>query len=276
MAYPYRRSHYRYQRLRLWLWSRPAALAGALGIAGATGLGYVFGQDQSAARQAPISPWQASIPRAAPAIHNLPREQQLSRAFEIAFGGSDEVIRHVGASGEPTRFRAGALVQAPFGHVLLSEGQVLAPKAASKGKLAAVYLTSSSGGLREQSRFVPAIESGSMGQLGEWRVRSDFGHYPVVEVRAAGTRGELTCSWIILLELRPEGPVELATIPAAFDNSEASLDGRLTRLEGRIRGIEPDRGFEVAYSGSTEFTERFIRRGATYVLASGQSRMKNC
>ena len=258
----------------------PLAVLAAVGaFAGAASVGFVLGQERGLAGQVP-TPWraeQASASLPLPQVHSIEREQQLVSAFAAAFGGSDEVIRRVGAKREPTRFRAGLLVATPFGPVLLSEGQVLAPRAASTGKLAAVYLARSSDGFRPQSLFVPAIESGSMGRLAGWSVRSDFGRYPVVEVRGAGYWRGSSCSWTTLLELRPEGPAELVTLPTAFDNSEALLDGGPTQIEGRIRRVEAGRGFEVEYSGSAAFTERFVRQGPRYVLAGGgQTRLKSC
>lgn len=248
------------------------------GFAGAASIGFALGQERSLAGQVPsaLHVEQASESFAIAPVHGIEREQQLISAFEAAFGASDEVIRRVGALREPTRFRAGLLVSAPFGPVLLSEGEVLDPHTASTGKLAAVYLSLSSDGFRPQSRFVPAIESGSMGRLAGWTVRSDFGRYPVIEVKGEGSWRGTTCGWTTLLELRPEGPAELVTISTAFDDSEALLDGNPTRIEGRIRRVEAGRGFEVAYSGSSAFNERFVRKGARYVLAGGQTRMKSC
>lgn len=252
----------------------------ALGaFAAAVSVGFALGQERNLREPIPAS-WpaeRASASLSIPPIHGIEHERQVVSAFAAAFGGSDEVIRRVGAMREPTRFRAGLLVSTPFGPVLLSEGQVLSPRPASTGKLAAVYMALSPDGFRPQSRFVPAIESGSMGRLAGWSVRSDFGDYPVIEVKGAGSWRGSICSWTTLLELRPEGPAELATIATAFDNSEALLDGSPTRIEGRILGVEAGRGFEVAYSGSAAFTERFVRQGARYVLAGGgQTRMKSC
>jgi hypothetical protein len=255
-------------------------VAGAVtvGIALSASIGFVIGDERSGARQLHSAwPDPAAVPATAPVVHSYPHEQQLANAFAAAFGTPDQAIERVGAMREPTRFRPGLLVRAPFGPVLLSEGQVLAPRSASTGKLAAIYMVPSTDGLKPQARFVPALESGSMGRLSQWTVRSDFGRYPVVEVEGFGVSRGLSCAWTTLLELRPTGPAELVTIPTAFDDSEALLDGTPTRIEGRIRNVDADRGFEVAYSGSAGFTERFVRRGAHYVMAGpGQTRMKSC
>ena len=274
----YRRQLHRLHRLHLWTRHRFVLSATGGVIAAAAALGLVSNSNHDVAGSEAPS-WAASVGAslARSRVHGLEGEKQLAEAFTAAFGGSDEVIRRVGALREPTRFRAGLLVPTSFGPVLLSEGQVLAPRAASTGKLAAVYFARSTEGLRPQARFLPAIETGSMGRLAEWGVRTDLGRFPVVEVKGAGSWRGATCNWTTLLELRPEGPAELVTIRTGFDNSEVLLDGSPMRVEGRIRGLAPGRSIEVAYSGSTAFTERFVRRGGRFILAGdGQTRMKSC
>lgn len=278
VAYHYRRQWHRFHRLHLWTW-HGLVLSATFGvIAAAAGVGLVSHPDPGSDDQlAPSWPTLAGESLAVTRVHGLAGEEQLAEAFAAAFGGSDEIIRRVGALREPTRFRAGLLVRTSFGSVLLSEGQVLAPRAASTGKLAAVYLVRTWAGFRLHASFLPAIETGSMGRLAEWGVRTDLGRFPVVEVKGAGSWRGANCNWTTLLELRPDGPAELVTIRTGFDNSEALLDGNPTRIEGRIRGSATGHTFEVTYSGSTAFTERFVRQGQRYVLAgAGQTRMKSC
>jgi hypothetical protein len=209
-----------------------------------------------------------------PAIHRVEGESRLDAAFAAAFGAPDSIVRRVGAVHEPTRFTPGALIDAPFGPVLVSGGEVIAPRPDSTGKLAIVYLRSGAAGLEPRRRFVPAIESGSMGRLDDFRVRSDLAPNPVVEVHGHGDWQGVRCGWITLLELRPDAPRELATIPSLYDDSEAG--GGVARIAGEIGDVAPGREFEVTYSGSAEFRERYVRRGNAFVLASGKSRMRSC
>lgn len=264
---------------RLPSWVRPGliAVAAVASIAAATRVGFVAGHDRAVPHLSPGWQPQIGAPALVPPFRSRPGEAQLITAFAAAFGRPEEAVRRVGATNEPTRFRPGLLVKAPFGPVLLSEGQVLGPRSASTGKLAIVYMASSRQGLRPRARFIPAIESGSMGRLGEWGIRSDFGPYPVVEVQGFASWRGVSCAWTTLLELRPEGPFELATIPTGFDDSEARVDGSPMRIEGRIRNVDPGRAFEMDYLGSVDFRDRFIRQGPRYVLAgNGQTRMKSC
>ncbi|MEO8177064.1 MAG: hypothetical protein ABI626_10460 [Sphingomicrobium sp.] len=278
MAHLHRWLRVRIERLPRWHQPALIACAAGIGLAASASIGFLVGDERGATRQLSVA-WDE--PSAASPVTPLSqsggRDGEAARAFAAAFSTSDQAIESVGALHEPTRFRPGLLVPAPFGPVLLSEGQVLAPLSDSTGKLAVIYMVHSSDGLKPQARFIPALESGSMGRLSQWTVRSDFGRYPVVEVEGLENWQGLSCARTTLLELRPEGPAELVTIPTAFDNSDASRDGNPTRIEGRIRNVRADRGFDVTYSGSAGFTERFVQRGERYVIAgTGQTRMKSC
>jgi hypothetical protein len=52
----------------------------------------------------------------------------------------------------------------------------------------------------------------------------------------------------------------------------------VTQVSGRIDNIQPGKSFDVVYFGSgKEFTERYVRKGDAYVLATGgQSRVARC
>ncbi|MEO6256166.1 MAG: hypothetical protein ABIO69_05095, partial [Sphingomicrobium sp.] len=223
MAHLHRWLRVRIERLPRWHQPALIACAAGIGLAVSASIGFVVGDERGAARQLRIA-WDEPSP-VTPSGQAVGRDGEVARAFAAAFGTSDQAIESVGALHEPTRFRPGLLVPAPFGPVLLSEGQVLAPLSDSTGKLAAIYMMPSSGGLMPQARFIPALESGSMGRLSQWTVRSDFGRYPVVEVEGLESWQGVSCARTTLLELRPDGPAELVTIPTAFDNSDARRDG---------------------------------------------------
>lgn len=206
-------------------------------------------------------------------------DEQLAAAFRAAFGKGDAVVlKRQGEMKESVRYTPGDLVNAPFGPVLLSPGEVVSPAHASSGKLAAIYLTRTDKGFTVAKKFVPATETGSFGKIGEWSVSRSFGELPVVTVEGGGTWQGCTVSIATLLELTPDGPKQLATVPMTYDNSGAVTEGSSpTRISGRIEKIAPGKSFDVVYFGSKDFTERYVRKGETYVLASGgQSRMQTC
>jgi hypothetical protein len=206
-------------------------------------------------------------------------DDQLAAAFQVAFGkGGAVVLKRQGEMKENVRYTPGDLVNAPFGTVLLSPGEVVSPAHASSGKLAAIYLTRTDKGFTVEKKFVPATETGSFGKIGEWSVSKSFGELPVVSVEGGGTWQGCTVSVTTLLELTPDGPKQLASVPMTYDNSGAVTDGnKPTRISGRIEKIVPGKSFDVVYFGSKDFTEKYVRKGDTYVLASdGESRMQTC
>ena len=209
----------------------------------------------------------------------LAADDQLAAAFQAAFGkGGSVVLKKQGEMKESVRYTPGDLVNVPFGPVLLSPGEVVSPAHASSGKLAAIYLTRTGKGYTVAKKFVPAAETGSFGKIGEWSVSRSFGELPVVSVEGGGTWQGCTVSVTTLLELTPEGPKELASVPMTYDNAGAVTDGkRPTQISGRIEKITPGKSFDVVYFGSKDFTERYVRKGDKYELASGgQTRMQTC
>ena len=206
-------------------------------------------------------------------------DTQLAEAFRVAFGkGASVVLKKQGELKENVRYSPGDLVDAPFGTVLLSPGEVVSPAHASSGKLAAIYLTRTDNGFTVAKKFVPATETGSFGKIGDWSVSKSFGALPVVTVSGGGTWQGCTVSVTTLVELTPDGPKELVTLPMSYDNGGAVPEGQKpSQISGRIENISPGKSFDVVYFGSKDFTDKYVRKGDKYVLASGkQSRMQTC
>jgi hypothetical protein len=206
-------------------------------------------------------------------------DEQLAAAFRAAFGtGGAVVLKRQGEMKENVRYTPGDLVNAPFGPILLSPGEVVSPAHASSGKLAAIYLTRTDKGFTVAKKFVPATETGSFGKIGEWSVSRSFGELPVVTVDGGGTWQGCTVSITTLLELTPDGPKELASVPMTYDNAGAVTEGQQPmQISGRIEKIVPGKSFDVVYFGSKEFTDHYVRKGESYVLAAGgESQMQTC
>ena len=206
-------------------------------------------------------------------------DRQLDAAFHAAFGKSGSaLLKKQGQLKEDVKYTPGDVYNAPFGPVLLSPGEVVDATHANSGKLAIFYLSSGDKGMEVAKRFVPAAEIGSFGKIVDFSVSKYFGSLPVVTVNGAGNWQGYSCSSAALLELTPDGPRHLATIPMTYDNSGASPGGKLMQVSGRIDNIQPGKSFDVVYFGSgKEFTERYVRKGDAYVLATGgQSRVQRC
>lgn len=206
-------------------------------------------------------------------------EKPTAAAFRAAFGkGESVVLKKQGQLKENVKYTPGELVQAPFGPVLLSPGEVQDASHVNSGKLAVFYLKPSAKGFDVVKRFVPATETGSFGKIVDWSVSRSFGDNMVVMVNGAGHWQGYACSVTTLLELGPDGPRKLVTVPMTYDNSQALGNGqKLKQFTGRIDNIKPGKSFDVIYFGSSDFTDHYVRTGDTYALASGsKSRMQTC
>jgi hypothetical protein len=206
-------------------------------------------------------------------------DRQLEAAFHAAFGKSGSaLLKKQGQLKEDVKYTPGDVYDAPFGPVLLSPGEVVDGAHANSGKLAIVYLKPGDKGLEVAKKFVPAAEIGAFGKIVDFSVSKYFGGLPVVTVNGADNWQGYACSSAALLELTPDGPRHLVTIPMTYDNSGAAAAGKkLTQINGRIDNIQPGKSFDVVYFGSgKESTDRYVRKGDAYVLASGQSRVQRC
>jgi hypothetical protein len=207
-------------------------------------------------------------------------QHKVNTAFKAAFGKPDSVLlKKQGQLKEDIKYTPGDLVETPFGPVLLSPGEVQGASHTNAGKLAIVYLKPSAKGYDVVRKFVPAAEAGSFGKVVDWSVSKSFGDYPVVTLNGAGNWQGYKCSSTTLLELRPEGPRQLVTLPMTYDDAEAAAGKKATQITGTIDNIQPGKSFEVSYFGfgSKDFKDRYVRKGDAYVLASGgKSRMQTC
>jgi len=146
-------------------------------------------------------------------------DKQLAAAFHAAFGKGDSVVlKKQGQLKENVKYTPGELVNAPFGPVLLSPGEVASASHANSGKLAIVYLKPAANGFEVTKKFVPAAEIGSFGKIVDWSVSRSFGDMPIVSVNGAGNWQGYSCSTTTLIELTPDGPRHLATLPMTYDN----------------------------------------------------------
>ena len=219
-----------------------------------------------------------AAPAAAKPAEAAAPEKPTVAAFHAAFGKGDSVLlKKQGQLKETIKYTPGELVQAPFGPVLLSPGEVQDASHINSGKLAIIYLKPTAKGYDVVRKFVPAAEVGSFGKIVDWSVSKSFGDLPIVTVNGAGNWQGYACSTATLIELRPEGPKELVTLPMTYDNAGAKPNSP-TQINGRIDNIQPRKGFDVVYfGGSKEFKDRYVRKGDAYVLASGgKSKMQTC
>jgi hypothetical protein len=161
--------------------------------------------------------------------------------------------------------------------VLISIGEVKDAPHASAGKIAVHYLRPAGAQFEVAQAFVPAVETGSFGQIGTWTVSRKFSDFPVIYATGGGTWQGSSCTVATLTELTPNGPRELATVPLSYSNGGAVQEGeKPTEIAGKVRNIVKDQSFDVVYSGSQSLTEHYVRSGTRYVVEGGQTRVEGC
>lgn len=217
--------------------------------------------------------------KAAPDVRALPPEEQLARAFEAAFGSRGEAALAVQSDGasEDVRYAPGRLIWPAFGPVLLSEGQVQDPAHVSAGKIAIHYLRPAADRFEVVRAYPAGVATGSFGRVAHWSVSPRFSTWPVIVSEGGGTWQGYSCSWLKLTELRPGGPVELASVPLAYNDAGAKGDeADALSIEGKILNVVKNQSFDVVYSGSRAFSEHYVRSGDRYAVAGGESAMETC
>jgi len=244
-------------------------------------------QEETRSETAPLNDMSDVLNAGAPTedIRTLPEEEQTKRAFQAAFGAADRASVSIDSGGsngtdhfeETVEFKPGGLVWTTFGPVLISIGEVKDAAHVSAGKIAVHYLRPVGGQFEVAQSFVPAIETGTFGQIGSWTLSRKFSEFPLVYATGGGTWQGYTCSVATLTELTPNGPRQLADIPIAYSNGGAVQEGeKVTEIRGNVRNIVKDQSFDVIYSGSQTFTDHYVRSGGGYALEGGESRMPSC
>lgn len=240
--------------------SAPLVL-GVVGAVAATGaLGWLVGGDIVTPTPTP-TPTVRARPTPTPSPTPVDR---LAAAERAAFPSG----RSLDVGGVRVVYDAGTLVDAPFGPVLVSGGEVPDASHADSGYVAAHYLRADGDAFAVTRAFPDAVKSGSNGALTEMSVSGKFGPLPVIYAQGGGTWQGYTCAWTTLTELRAAGPSELVTFMTVYEDSTRAGG---ESIEGKIADIVPGQSFAVRFSGSREFTSTYVRRGGRYVLASGEA-----
>ena len=121
----------------------------------------------------------------APATGNLDAAVQAAFGDNATYDGKNEhyVLDHH------------RLVQAPFGPVLVSEGTAQDAAHASAGLISAIYLKPEGSSYSVVKRYPEAIETGSFGEVGSWKIRDDLLDLPVIEAIGGGTWQGYSCQY---------------------------------------------------------------------------------
>lgn len=123
------------------------------------------------------------------------------------------------------------------------------------------------------------MDVGAAGTFGNpatgWGVSDAIADAPVLYTDGGGVWQGYACSYAVLTELTPDGPVEIAQIPTYYSNGGAVETGA-TDVTGRITEAQKGHSFTVTYAGSKTFTERYVRGADGRYKLSGKTRVPSC
>jgi hypothetical protein len=193
--------------------------------------------------------------------------KEASAAYQAAFGRSNETTvgnyKYIAASSKLIWTGQGTAI-------LVLAASNTDESHASSGTLGVIHLKSLANGFTVLRRWLEAGGGSTWGGAPEFSISSKIGPRPVVYTEGGGTWQGCTSGVASLIELTPSGPQSLAEFPAFYEPAE----GRGTT--GKVTNIRFGLSFDVVYSGSKRFVDKYARRGSKYLLASGPSKAETC
>lgn len=144
------------------------------------------------------------------------------------------------------------------------------------------YLQPSSGKSATASRYAVAgewMDVGASGTFGNpalrWGWTDAIANAPVLYTEGGGVWQGYACSYAVLTELTPAGPVEIASIPVHYSDGGAKETGA-SAYDGTITSSVKNQSFTVTYTGSKTITEQYRRNeNGTYEL-KGKTKIPQC
>jgi hypothetical protein len=123
-----------------------------------------------------------------------------------------------------------------------------------------------------------AVSGEGFGAPPRWKLTGQFTTFPAVYEEGGYTGQGCTSASVTITELAPAGPIQSGPIRMVYSMEGPALDADSPGgdIEGTITNVQKDVGFDVNYSGEQPFTEHWAKRGARFVLDSGETRMPQC
>lgn len=212
----------------------------------------------NAGQAKPAAPSEARASGAA-SMRDRPEAEQLDTAFRAVFGQASPARQTVGES--QGNERAARVVWTGFGPVLLTERSIPDGGHSELGYIGAYYLRDTGTGFEIASRHPEAAPGWGFGQAPrDWRIADNFTTNPAIYAEGGTLFQGYATAAAHIVELRPEGP-SLSSIDLGADNSGADVSPDDAQdYEGAIRNVVKDQSFDVVYTGTCEFTRRFVFR----------------
>jgi hypothetical protein len=227
--------------------------------------------------QAATPPEENIIAPAVPAnVRALPIPEQLSRAFATAFGTSGSAALQV--AGRTINYKPARFFWLGDRGVLISSGTAAEDCHACSGTLAVHYLEASGDNFRVTGAWPDAVPGEGFGAPPRWKLTSQFTSAPAIYEEGGYTGQGCTSGAVTITELAPAGPIQSGPIRTvyAMDGPLLDSDSPGGEIKGTIANVQKDLAFDVNYSGEQPFTEHWVKKGARFVLESGETRMPQC
>ena len=224
----------------------------------------VAGRGQQSTAVADATPVKAAAPAPAaaagsPTMRDRPEAEQLDAAFRAVFGRASPVEQSIEET--PASERAVRVVWASFGPILLTERSIADGAHVAVGYVGAYYLRDTGTGFEVAQRYPEAAPGWGWGSPpNDWRIADNFTTHPAIYAEGGTLYQGYATAAALLVELRPEGP-SLSSFELGADNSGAAGDeGDAQTYEGEIRNVVRDQSLDVVFTGTCEFTRRYLFR----------------
>jgi hypothetical protein len=204
-------------------------------------------------------------------------DERTRQAFRIAFGRTGHAL--IRRERLDLDFVPIALTDLGGGRTaLISTGTWVEHGHSSTGLNALHYFIHENGRVRITGSWFGFGADGSHGQAAmRWGMVRGLSRWPVLYTEGGGTWQGCTVSGATLTELRPAGPVDVASFPVLYSDAGMVAGHSAGNIRGVLAGVVPDRSFTVRYAGTMRFGETYVRVGDRYRLRGRQvSKVPGC
>jgi hypothetical protein len=205
-------------------------------------------------------------------IRDRPIREQMMAAFKTAFGRLPPA--KVKTSDAVRIFRPTRLIWLADRAVLLSEGTNVSDCHACTGALAIHYLAAAGQQFSLTGSWPDLVQGAGWGSPPKWKISEKLASNPAIVDEGGFTAQGCTSGGLMITELRPERPVQSGLVRTIMSNDSGY--GEADQIEGHIKNIQRGHSFDVAYTGTRNFTEHWLYRGDRFVLQGGPTKMPQC
>lgn len=220
-----------------------------------------------------------SAPSAAPSVAPLSAkdfsvEEKTRLAFDaLVFSGKVVPQRRVNGSKESTTPLA--FIDAPFGPVLITGTGVSDGSHADASKIRVYYMKYDGEDIKPDKGY-GEFWGLSFGEIPKLSFPTQFSSYPTVRYESSYGQSGCYKEDDNLIVLSPGNPVGSKIIKeSSYSTGDEEGEGGFS-YSGTIKNVVRDKWFDVSYTGTQEFTERYVYRNGKFTFGAGESFVEIC